>query len=78
MFKLEIRTGGAAYRMEDDTNPKNIGDERIPIYENRLDPFAYELRKNLNDVIDKLKRGFTEGTIHDINGNKTGEWSLED
>ena len=62
MFKIEINTGGAAYRDEDD----------------ELDRSAYELRRNLNEIIEKLEYGCQAGAVMDINGNKVGEWSLED
>ena len=74
MFKLEIRTGGAAYRDEDDPNPRDLGGG---IMENRLDPSSCELRKNLKSVCQKLENGYTEGYIVDTCGNRTGEWSLE-
>lgn len=74
MFKLKIHTGGAAYRDENDPNPKHLGGG---IYEDRLDPYSFELRRNLKEVINKLELGYTSGNIIDINGNKAGEWSLE-
>ena len=61
MFKLEIETGGAAYRDED-------GD---------LDKISYELRRNLKEVEQKLENGYTDDYVMDINGNKVGQWSLE-
>lgn len=62
MFKCEIKTGGAAYRDEND----------------ELDLNAYELRRNLSEIIEKLEYGCQTGYIMDINGNKVGDWSLED
>ena len=62
MFKLEIKTGGAAFRDENDN----------------LDPWNAELFRILDDVKDKLNNGKTEGNIMDINGNKVGSWRLED
>ena len=62
MLKIEIKTGGAAYRDEND----------------ELDRSAYELRRNLKEIMEKLEYGYQSGYIMDINGNKVGEWSLED
>ena len=62
MLKIEIKTGGAAYREEND----------------ELDRSAYELRRNLKEIMAKLECGCQSDYIMDINGNKVGEWSLED
>ena len=62
MLKIEIKTGGAAYRDEND----------------ELDRNAYELRRNLKEIMEKLECGYQSGYIMDINGNKVGEWLLED
>ena len=61
MFKLEIETGGAAYRHGDHV----------------LDPYATEVRRILLDVICKLEAGYTDGSVIDVNGNKVGRWSYE-
>ena len=68
MLKIEIKTGGAAYRdeYEVDKNGDNI-----------LDPSACELRRNLLEIVKKLEYGYTEGNVIDINGNKVGKWSLD-
>lgn len=65
MLKIEIKTGGAAYRDEYSE-------------EDRLDPYNTELIRNLKDIIYKLERGHDVGSIMDINGNKVGTWKLED
>ena len=62
MLKIEIKTGGAAYRDED----------------GELDRSAYELRRNLKEIEEKLEYGYRAGYIMDINGNKVGNWTLED
>ena len=62
MLKIEIKTGGAAYRDED----------------GELDRSAYELRRNLKEIEEKLEYGYQAGYIMDINGNKVGNWTLED
>lgn len=61
MLKIEIKTGGAAYRDEND----------------ELDRSAYELRRNLKDIMEKLEYGYQAGSIIDINGNKVGKWTLD-
>ena len=62
MLKIEIETGGVAYRDED----------------GELDRSAYELRRNLKEIKEKLEYGYQAGYIMDINGNKVGNWTLED
>lgn len=68
MLKIEIKTGGAAYRddYEVDENGNNV-----------LDPSAAELERNLLEIIKKIRYGYTEGNVIDINGNKSGTWSLD-
>ena len=63
MFKAEIKMGNAAYRTEDGVE---------------YDHSNYELIRNLHEIIEKLNNGHTEGVVMDINGNKVGEWKLED
>ena len=62
MLKIEIKTGGTAYRDEND----------------EFDRSAYELRRNLKEIMEKLECGYQSGYIIDINGNKVCKWSLED
>lgn len=68
MFKLEIMTGGAAFR--DDSEAAEFGDAA-------LDPNASEVRRILVSIHDELMEGYTSGTVMDINGNKVGHWSYE-
>ena len=44
MLKIEIKTGGAAYRDEND----------------ELDRSAYELRRNLKEIMEKLWKSFAK------------------
>lgn len=62
MLKIEIKTGGAAYSEDD-----------VHTTEGR-----YELQRNLMDICRKITNGYDEGYIMDINGNKVGNWTLED
>lgn len=62
MFTLNIKTGGSAYRDED----------------GNLDSGNYELIRNLKKVIEALEMGYDRQYVMDINGNKVGEWKLED
>lgn len=62
MLKIEIKTGGAAYSEDD-----------VLTTEGR-----YELQRNLMDICRKITNGYDEGYIMDINGNKVGNWTLED
>ena len=58
MFKLEINTGGSAFKDEDEN----------------LDTTAYEVRRLLENVKGKLEAGYNSGYLMDINGNKVGRW----
>jgi hypothetical protein len=62
MFKMEIKTGGAAFR-DDDGN---------------LDPYGYEVAKLLENAAYHVRHGETSGILMDVNGNKVGHWKLED
>ena len=62
MFKLEIKTVGAAFR---DDNGEG------------LDPYTTEERRILLDVICELEAGRTDGPVMDVNGNKVGRWSYK-
>lgn len=68
MFRLEIKTGGSAFRDESKIDKK--GD-----YE--LDSFGEEVRRILDEVSRKLRCGYNSGVIMDINGNKVGWWHYE-
>lgn len=62
MFKLEIKTGGAAF-----ADPQT--GEESEYYE------ALEIRALLARISAALEHGETSGTIMDVNGNKVGSWS---
>lgn len=68
MFKLEIKTGGAAFRSEDVIDRDG---------EYGLDPSSRELRVLLGKVELQLAHGMMDGVLMDSNGNKVGKWSLE-
>lgn len=68
MFKLEIKTGGAAFRSDYETDENG---------EYILDPCATEVRHILMSICDKLALGHTDGKVMDYNGNAVGEWSYE-
>lgn len=44
----------------------------------RLDPSAWEVRRNLAAIADKLVCGVTSGEVTDIYGNATGTWKYEE
>lgn len=69
MFRIEIRTGGSAFRSED-APPNKDG-------EYPLDPNATEIKRILKNISDSLEYGETFGSILDVYGNKVGKWSLE-
>jgi hypothetical protein len=62
MFKMEIKTGGAAFRDED----------------GNLDETGYEVRRQLKSISEKIKDGYTGGVLIDTNGNKVGSWRYDD
>ncbi len=68
MFKLEIKTGGAAFR--DDSRTDRNGNAI-------LDPEGTEIRRILKDVARKLEAGYDSGSVMDLNGNKVGIWKYE-
>lgn len=62
MFKIEIKTGGAAFRDEDDN----------------LDQFGHEVCRLVRNVLYELEYGDkTSGNLIDINGNRVGSWKYE-
>ena len=61
MLRIEIFTGGAAFRDEDDN----------------LDETGYEVRRLLTDVKTQIEYGHHSGNLIDINGNKVGYWSYD-
>lgn len=64
MLKLEIRTDGAAFR-DPYTSDYNAYAE------------ASEIRRILENVIQRLELGYIEGSCIDTNGNRVGSWSRE-
>ena len=70
MFTVKIMTSGAAFR--DDSHA--VGSSgNYP-----LDPTACEIRRLLKLISQNLEEGYTGGIAFDYNGNKVGEWKLED
>lgn len=43
----------------------------------RFDGPEYEAARILRQIADKIEGGNGSGVIHDINGNRIGEWSLD-
>ena len=68
MFKLEIKTGGAAFRSDNETDKNG---------EYILDPKATEVRRIMDLIHIELLKGRTAGSISDVNGNRVGHWSYE-
>ena len=62
MFKMEIQTGGAAFRDE----------------YNNLDATGYEVSKLLKKVAEKIENGYSGGILIDTNGNRVGSWKYDD
>lgn len=70
MFTVKIKTSGAAFR---DWTGQMDASGNYP-----LDPTSYEIRRLLNLISRNLEEGYTGGLVFDLNGNKVGEWKLED
>jgi len=62
MFKLEIKTDGAAFK-NPITGEEDLYDE------------AAEINRILRIVGADLRNGCTSGTLMYVNGNKVGSWS---
>lgn len=71
MFTVKIMTSGAAFR--DDSSGQVDASGNYP-----LDPSACEIRRLLRLISQNLEEGYTGGIAFDYNGNKVGEWKLED
>ena len=63
MLKIEIKTGGAAFRNEEDEFDAYFGGE--------------EIKRILRKVVDDIQNGYESGSANDINGNKVCTWKLE-
>lgn len=63
MFSIEIRTGGSAYRIDDNT----VDGTEI----------ARQLRKLADAVDGEYLTGADSGSMNDINGNKTLIWRYD-
>ena len=50
----------------------------IKLDNSAYDNLGWELGDNLQDVIERIGLGSKSGTIHDSNGNKTGQWRIDD
>lgn len=70
MFTVKIKTSGAAFR---DWSGQMDASGNYP-----LDPTLCEIRRLLNLISRNLEEGYTGGLVFDLNGNKVGEWKLED
>lgn len=68
-FEIKIKTGGAAFRSnyETDENGEFI-----------LDPYGREVRRIIDKVVTDICYGKSCGKVVDINGNICGEWKYED
>lgn len=63
MFKIEIKTGGAAFT-DPHTGEESSWDE------------CYEVARILRELADAIENGKREGSCIDINGNKVGKFSF--
>lgn len=62
MFKLEIKTGGAAFCNPDTGNEDEFWE-------------GIEINKILSKIQEQIEEGYTSGVVIDINGNRCGKWS---
>lgn len=65
MFRMEIETGGAAFK-----NPETGGEDKT--FEGN------EISRIMRKVVAELRKGKESGSIMDLNGNKVGYWTRED
>lgn len=63
MFKIEIKTGNAAFA-DPHTGEESSWDE------------CYEVARILRELADSIESGKREGSCIDINGNKVGKFSF--
>lgn len=63
MFKLEMKTGNAAFK-DADGNDDSLCE-------------CEEIASVLSGVVGKLKDGYTYGSCIDANGNVVGKWIVE-
>ena len=64
MFKVEIKTGNAAF-----CDP--VTGEEDKFWETR------EVSRLMTKILRQMESGKESGSIIDMNGNKVGEWKLE-
>lgn len=64
MLKIEFKTGNAAFRNED---------EELDVY-----AVADFLKNKSNEIAEQIECGYEKGSLIDINGNKVGDWELDD
>lgn len=67
MFKIEIKTDGAAFHCEDP--------EENPALDREV--LRQEVSRILVKIATNIGYGGNGGPVMDLNGNKVGEWSLE-
>lgn len=65
MFRMEIETGGAAFK-----DPETSGEDKA--FE------GIEISRIMRKVAAELREGKVSGSIMDLNGNKVGYWTRED
>jgi len=63
MLKVEIKTGGAAFRDTYSGEENDVAE-------------AMECARLLRKIAKQMEDGAREGSIMDLNGNKVGRWSL--
>ena len=63
MLRIEIKTGNAAFRNEDDEFDAYYG--------------GREIKRILTKVVEDIQNGYETGSVNDINGNKVCKWELE-
>ena len=62
MFKLEFKTGGAAF-----CNPETGSEDEF--FE------GIEINRILANIQLQIEAGYASGSVMDINGNRVGKWS---
>lgn len=61
MFKMEMKTGGAAFWCDDEQTEFD----------------AHEVARILRKIAEQVESGYDENSIHDLCGNNVGKWELD-
>lgn len=61
MFKMKMKTGGAAFWCDYEQTEFN----------------AHEVARILRKIAEQVESGYDENSVHDLCGNNVGRWELD-